>query len=745
MKRRLMIVSVLSACVAPAMANDWPFWRGPEQSGLSRERAVVRRWSQDGENLLWEVPVGGRSTPIVMDGRAYLTGPVGDGTCLQERVVCLDADTGKMLWEHRFNVFHTDIVENRVGWTAPVGDPETGYVYVHGTGGQLFAFDRDGNIVWEWSLTEEYGRQSGYGGRLHTPVLDEDRVIISFTYILTQWDTGPKKAGHRYYAFDKRTGKLVWVAQPGGRPLNTTYSAPVVTYADGKRLLIAPNADGNIYGLIARTGEKVWTYRFSKAGLNATGVADGKHFYLAHSEENLKGTVMGSIVCVDVTGSGDVTDTHEVWRVDGIQAGYSSLALGPKHVYAAENSGMMHAFDPETGEKAWEHDLGRAMKGSPIVTADSVIYVGEVNGFFHILEDAGDTCVSLDVEEFTRPDNLVVEIQGSPALADGRVYFQTRYGAYALGEEGQEEIHAAVPPLGRASDPPAGPPARMLVIPPEVAVEPGQSLSFSVRQFDEAGRPVERSAKAEWSVEGPIGQISGDGRLHAATALDYRTGRVRAKVGDLMAEARVRITLGLPIDEDFDDMPVGKIPPGWIGTDANTELIEMDGSVVLHKKAERPSAKYARMFAFSGPPVAGGYTVRLDMMGTPKKGRHPTMSDMGSINTRYKMMLLGREKAIRIVTWSPMPRLRKEVPYDWKPNVWYRTKLRVEPSSDEAIIKAKVWPRDEEEPAAWNIEVRDPCPHHAGSPGIYAYSKGTSRSKHGASVYFDNYKVMRND
>jgi len=744
MKRVWGIGLMSVALTAPVSANDWPFWRGPEQSGLTREKAVVTSWSESGENLLWKVPIAGRTTPIVMNGRVYVTGPVGEGTCRQERIMCLDARTGATMWEHRFNVFHSDIVENRVGWTAPVGDPETGNIYVHGTGGELFAFDRDGKLLWKWSLTEEFGRSDGYGGRLQTPVIDEDRVIISFTYILTQWDTGKAKAGHRYYAFDKRTGEVVWVAQPGGRPLNTTYSAPVVTVAEGRRILVAPNADGNVYGMLARTGEKLWTFQFSKAGLNATGVADGKYFYLSHSEENIKGTVMGVVACIDVTGSGDVTDTHEVWRVEGIQDGYSSLALGNGRVYAAENNGILHALDAKTGEKKWKQDIGRAMKGSPIVTADGVLYVGEVNGLFHILKDAGDACEVLDAKQFTRPDSLVVEIQGSPAFADGRVYFMTRYDTYALGRKDQGPVTVAVASLPGPKPPAAGKAARMIVTPAEVSLEPGGSAAFEVRLFDADGDPLP-AASAEWSVSGVPGEISGDGRFHAASTRGYKSGVVVAKAGALTGEARVRITLPLPVDENFDEMPVGTLPSGWIGVDAKTELVNLDGNVVLHKKAESPSAKYARMLAFSGPPVKGGYTVQVDLMGAPKEGRHPVLSNMGIINTRYKMILMGTEKVIRIVTWSPLPRLQEDVAFDWRPNVWYRAKMRVEPSGAESVVRAKVWPRDEAEPDDWNVVVHDPCPNQEGSPGIYAYSKGTSASKHGASCYFDNYKVMLND
>ncbi|HUN81683.1 MAG TPA: PQQ-binding-like beta-propeller repeat protein, partial [Phycisphaerae bacterium] len=175
-------VLMIAALAAPAkvLAADWPSWRGPEQNGLVREGAVVKKWSPDGENLIWKSPEGGRSTPIIMNGRVFFIGPVGEGECLQERVICLDAANGKTLWEYRFDVRFTDVVAQRVGWTSVVGDPETGNVYAHGTGGDMICLDRDGKLIWRHSLTEEYNRVSGYGGRLMNPIVDEDRVVISF-------------------------------------------------------------------------------------------------------------------------------------------------------------------------------------------------------------------------------------------------------------------------------------------------------------------------------------------------------------------------------------------------------------------------------------------------------------------------------------------------------------------------------------------------------------------------------------
>ena len=85
--------------------GDWPESRGPNRDGTSPEKSLVDKWALNGANFLWRVPYGGRSAPIVMGNRVYVQNPAGRGAELQERVMCLDADTGKVVWEYKFNLF----------------------------------------------------------------------------------------------------------------------------------------------------------------------------------------------------------------------------------------------------------------------------------------------------------------------------------------------------------------------------------------------------------------------------------------------------------------------------------------------------------------------------------------------------------------------------------------------------------------------------------------------------------------
>ena len=144
--------------------------------------------------------------------------------------MCLNADTGKVVWEHATNVFLSDVPPHRVAWSAPAGDPETGNVYTFGVGGVLNAHDKNGKLLWTRSLAEEVGLVTTHGGRTVSPVVEGDLVIVSG--ITTGWGELARPA-HRFMAYDKRTGDPVWISSPGGRPFDTTYSPPIVADVDG--------------------------------------------------------------------------------------------------------------------------------------------------------------------------------------------------------------------------------------------------------------------------------------------------------------------------------------------------------------------------------------------------------------------------------------------------------------------------------------------------------------------------------
>ena len=227
--RQLVVwTSILFA--APVLAQgvtdplDWPYWRGPEYNGISRETGLPEKISPDGSegsNLLWKKEdLGGRSTPIVMRGKLYSIMRAEPATPTEgERVVCIDAATGEKIWESRHNVWSSDVPDTRVGWSSVVGDPETGNVYALGACGLFECYDgNNGKILWSIPLHEQMGLLSTYGGRTNYPIIFEDLVILGS--VIIGWGDMAVPA-HRLMAFDKKTGQLVWFVSTRLRPPDT--------------------------------------------------------------------------------------------------------------------------------------------------------------------------------------------------------------------------------------------------------------------------------------------------------------------------------------------------------------------------------------------------------------------------------------------------------------------------------------------------------------------------------------------
>src|SRR5262245_21970639 len=312
--------------------GDWPDARGPNRDGISQETGLVDKWTLNGQNLLWRAPYGGRSAPIVMGNRVYVQNPAGRGAAMQERVMALDADSGKVVWEYKFNVFQSDVPPHRVGWASPAADPETGNIFALSVGAEAIALSKDGKLLWNRSIGEEFAAFTTHGGRTMSPIIDGELVI--FSAAISSWGTQAAR-GHRFVALDKRTGDIVWVTLPGGRPYDTAYAAPTIATINGMRLLIAGTGDGAVHAMKPQTGEKVWSFIAAKRAINTGVVVSGTSVIVSHGDENLDTSELGMIGAIDGSQTGDIKTTK--WAVKGDQFGFSSPVIDGSRVYQVEN------------------------------------------------------------------------------------------------------------------------------------------------------------------------------------------------------------------------------------------------------------------------------------------------------------------------------------------------------------------------------------------------------------------------
>jgi outer membrane protein assembly factor BamB len=738
-------------------ASDWPEWRGPTRDGRSAETGLPTSWSPDGENLAWRVPIGARSSPVAFGDRLYLlTVTSGDVSTTQERLVALDAETGKVLWECRFSIYLSDVPQHRAAWASPAVDPETGNIFVFTVGAQLAAVSPDGKILWDRSLPEEYGAVTTHGGRTTSPIVHEDKVILN-TLLLAWGDLN--RPGNRYMAFDKRTGQTIWVSSPQARHYDTNYSPPIVVDIPSAtagqpatKAMIVGGTDGAYHALKVNTGEPIWRIDVSKrAILNSALYRDGVA-YITHGEENLGTTQMGMVAAIDARRTGELKEDAYHWRTFGFMPSFPSPVMDDERLYSVDNGAIVAAFDLKTGNKVWERSLGTLQKGSPVL-ADGNLYIGTENGKVFILRPSATGVEVLDEDLLGTPADPEV-IFASPIVADGRVYVTSMEATYAIGTrrpraQGTAGLQpgAATPSPGSsasgqgqaASPPPASSAAgrqagqsvaHVQLFPYEALLAPGGKQDFRLRLFDAAGNLIreEQATAATWAVDQLPGTVGADGVYVAGK--ESGAGFVKATVNGVTGQARVRVIAPLPWSMDFEN-PAEEGPPAWwTGAPGKVfqRAVEGVGNVLVRPRDETVGR---RAKVLMGPPTLRGYTIESDVQVTESRRQR---GDVGLINQRYALVLFGNGQKLELHPWQAADEMTERVPFKWDADTWYRMKLRVDSRPDgSALVRGKVWPKSEPEPDAWTIEKTDTIAHLEGSPGIYG--DGISE------LYFDNVTV----
>jgi outer membrane protein assembly factor BamB len=673
-----------------------------------------------------------------------------------------------LLWQHGYNDYLSDTIYLRYSTSSPVIDSETGNVYMQGTQGILAAFTPEGESLWAHSLMEELGRLTFPNGRTATPLVDGDLVLTRG--ITSNWgDQGA--GGDRFYAYDKRTGELVWASTPGDRPRDNSFSHPHVGWYGGKRVFYAATGDGSVVCVNLRTGEPIWRVPLAKAGINAT--------VLVHNDDKVIavfGTPYepGQMVAMQIPkslpeqpGRPVVIERSEVqlWANDLTSSTSSPILVGDR-VYMVSEKGDLGSVDANTGEIRWRLKLGIEQRNSCPLYADDKLYVPMLDNPARkgtgTTEETGGRGAFYIVRPTDQEGEILTHIElegrcfGSPTAYNGKVYVQTAGKLYCFGRKGNNPGLAAEPEVEEWPAP--GPATQLQFIPYEVTLNPGESASFRARKLDARGFVVEDLAdlkSLKWEVYVPPTALvkarmdagfDAEGRLVAGPKAELSAGRFEASLGDLKGYVRGRVIRKPPIEADFESFELSQTttnrvepptkfaypPLPWIGARFRFEVREKDGSKVLTKTIDNKF--FQRGSVFIGDPGMKSYTAEADVM---SEGTRRKMSEVGLVNQRYVIVLKGNAQEIEVN--SNQERLKVSVPFRWSPNAWYRLKTRVDVAADgTGTVRGKAWKRGDPEPEAWTIEVPHRTAHRSGSPGLFAFSPQDQR------VFIDNVRVTPN-
>ncbi|MFM8891896.1 MAG: PQQ-binding-like beta-propeller repeat protein [Planctomycetia bacterium] len=402
-------LAVVAAWGTVGTARDtWPAWRGPAANGTAAaDQAFATEWSES-ENIVWKAAIPGRghSSPTVLDDRVVVT--TADVATQTQMVVCFDRETGRQLWLERVSQggLPAQIHANNTHATPTVAfDGKLLFaVFQHHDGVHLTALDPDGKVVWKVEAGP-YTPKAYRFGYAPSPVVYKGTVIVA-----SEFD------GESFIkAFDADRGGLRWHAP---RPVNVSYSSPIVAHVAGRDQLLISGADA-VTSYDPADGTKLWEARGIAAATCGTAVWDGDTVFASG------GYPKSETVAVKADGSGRV-----VWR-NGQKCYEQSMLAHRGHLYAVTDAGIAFCWDALTGAETWKSRLCTKCSSSPILAGDA-IYITTEKGETKVFRADPEAC------EVIATNRLGDEMFATPAFCGGRIYARA---AHALDGERREFLY----------------------------------------------------------------------------------------------------------------------------------------------------------------------------------------------------------------------------------------------------------------------------------------------------------------
>ena len=395
-------------CVSASaqQAAEWPEFRGPGGQGHAASGPAPLEWSET-QNVVWKVPIAGRgwSSPVIGDGRVWVTTAVAERGGASLRAIALDVERGRELLNVEvFRLSNANLKNEKNSHASPTPIVDGGRVYVHFGGDGTAALDAStGKILWAKKFP--YASQHGSGG---SPALYKDLLIFSGDGHLEAW----------VIALDTRTGNVRWKTERR-RPFDQAYTTPLVISVNGRDQLISVGAY-RAASYEPATGKEIWTVRYED------GFSNVPRPVFAHGLVYITtGFFEPALLAVRPGGTGDVTDTHIAWSMTrGVPFTPSPIVVGDE-LYVISDLGVLTCVDAKSGNVHWQQRLGGNHSASPIY-ADGRIYFLSEEGVATVIAP-GTTFRKLAVNELDEP------ALASMAVSAGSIFIRTLRHLYKIG------------------------------------------------------------------------------------------------------------------------------------------------------------------------------------------------------------------------------------------------------------------------------------------------------------------------
>jgi len=405
---KLLIASlILCGFVVDIRAqSDWLQWGGPSRNFTTNSKGLAAAWPSTGPKRLWSRPLGAGHSAILVSGNTLYT-MYNQGE--QEVVIALAADTGKTIWEYKYDAPSPAGMDYEFG-VGPHSTPLLvgGLLYTVGATGKLFALDKKtGKVAWAHDLWTEYGGTKRGRGYSCSPIAYKNTVILTLG--------GP---GQALIAFNQKDGTVAWKNQT----LDMSPSSPIIVNVDGQDQLIA-FLGKVVAGIDPNNGNLLWSHpHVTEWGLNISTPIWGNDNLLFISS-----AYSGGSRVLKLTQKDGKTTVEELWFHRRMRLHHSTAIRIGDYIYGSSGDfgpAFLAAVNVKTGEIAYQD---RSFPKSNLLLAEGKLIILDEDGNL-ALATATPTELKV-ISKVSVMRNLAWTV---PTLVGTKLYLRDRHTIMAL-------------------------------------------------------------------------------------------------------------------------------------------------------------------------------------------------------------------------------------------------------------------------------------------------------------------------
>lgn len=407
-RKVFLFASLLLLCVLTIDAqaqSDWLQWGGPSRNFTTNSKGLAAEWPSSGPKRLWSRPLGGGHSAILASGNTLFT---MYSQAEQEIVIALAADTGKTIWEYKY-----DAPKAGMNYEAGVGPHSTpllvgDLLYTVGATGKVFALEKkSGKVAWTHDLWKEYGGRKMDRGYSCSPIAYKNTIILMLG-----------GDGQALIAFNQKDGTVAWKNQT----LDTSPSSPIIVNVDGQEQMIA-FLGKVVAGIDPNNGNLLWSHpHVTEWGLNISTPVWGNDNLLFISS-----AYSGGSRVLKLTQKGGKTTAEELWFHRRMRLHHGTAIRIGDFVYGSSGDfgpAFLAAVNVKTGEIAYQD---RSFPKSNLLLADGKLIILDEDGNLALA-----TATPTELKVISKATVMRNLAWTAPTLVGTKLYLRDRHTIMAL-------------------------------------------------------------------------------------------------------------------------------------------------------------------------------------------------------------------------------------------------------------------------------------------------------------------------